>query len=481
MAYTNKSSTLRRRQWMDEGLLQAASSSFFAGYTGGSSDAVFHQVKTSDGKEGHTVVFSSRGNLIAASIPDREQAWGKGEKKRVFSSTITLRRHRQVVDNGDEFDAIDIGMIQLSKHGDSRRLLADKVIRWKDQALFDTLQGNIARPQGTDGPGTVDKSGAPTHFYQFAGVSNTGTGGLRFKSSGTDGPRFGYDELTDLCTSLETGGKSWGGNHNEYAAADKPAYLDSDIPRPPLEVFRGTKSKPMWMFLCDSSVMNLLRKGDLFKNFAPDADVRGMNNMVFTGMMAKFQNMVVVNAPTFFGSPNSEGLWDESKSRGVVSDIGSDYQGFRDINGTWQLSDTEIQACGMRQYLVVKDPDTTDSNNLQTNQTAISALGDTDNVVVWQGMPYYDEVLKTYTRGTGYEVWSRALVMGGNAAQIAWGRMPEYKVKMSQDFDITSQSACEYWMNLQKTQWNAELGGDYTDRRVTMIDWGIIPVDIRIA
>ena len=459
MAYADKKSILRRREWMAQGLLQASKKSFWAGYTGKSQSSLFHQVKLGDSQSGFTLIFDARGNLTDEAIADRAQAWGKGEKKRVFSSSITLRRWRQVVDNGDKFDAIDIGHINLAEHGDSRALLADKVIRHKDQAWFDTLQGNLARPESTDGPGTVRYSGAPTHLYQFQNKRNS-TNGLD-----NDGAyAFGYDEMTDLCTSLETGGKTWRfkkSGEDTYDSSDKfdevkqPVYFDSEINRPPLEPYRNDGGMAMWMFVCDASVMNLLRKGDIFKTFAPQADVRGNDNMVFKGIIGSFQNLMIVQAPTYFGS-ESGNMWNKSYAEGIKGydnkpDTEDSTVSFKQRNGTWQLSDSRIQNCGMRQYKI------------------------RGNKVLWQGMPEYDTV------NTSDEIWSRALILGGNAGQIAWGKMPDYKYQASFDFGITSQSAVEYWFNLQKTKWNPELGGDYDDRKVTNIDWGCIPVDIRIA
>ena len=167
--FVRNDSTLRRRKWMSQGLLQAASKSFWAGYAGSTSQAMLHRMKSSTGDGGHTIIFDARGNLVNEAIPDSKQAWGRGEQKKVFSSSLTLRMWRQVVDNGKRFDAIDIGHINLSEHGDSRALLADKVIRHKDQAWFDTFQGNLARPESTDGPGTTRWSGSPTHLYEFPG------------------------------------------------------------------------------------------------------------------------------------------------------------------------------------------------------------------------------------------------------------------------------------------------------------------------
>ena len=62
----------------------------------------------------------------------------KGEQKKKFSDKITVDRYRLVADNGDSFDAVNIGDLSISQHSDSRIKLGDLFTRFKDQALFDT-------------------------------------------------------------------------------------------------------------------------------------------------------------------------------------------------------------------------------------------------------------------------------------------------------------------------------------------------------
>ena len=93
------------------------------------------------GKEGHTVTFDWDGNLSGKAIRGKNSAFGKGEQKKKFSDKITVERFRLVVDNGDDFDAVDIGDLSISHHGDSRNKLGDLFTRFKDQALFYAASG----------------------------------------------------------------------------------------------------------------------------------------------------------------------------------------------------------------------------------------------------------------------------------------------------------------------------------------------------
>ena len=56
-------SDLERKQWMREGLVQAASKSFWSPMTGNTMDSVVFQAKNETAGSGHTVVFDFDGNL----------------------------------------------------------------------------------------------------------------------------------------------------------------------------------------------------------------------------------------------------------------------------------------------------------------------------------------------------------------------------------------------------------------------------------
>ncbi len=120
MAYIAITSDLKRKKWMREGLVQAKSKSFWAPYTGMSADSVVVQANNTNAGEGHTVVFDYDGNLAGKAVKGKDTAFGKGEQKKKFSNKITVDRYRLVADNGDAFDAVDVGDLSLSQHSDSR-------------------------------------------------------------------------------------------------------------------------------------------------------------------------------------------------------------------------------------------------------------------------------------------------------------------------------------------------------------------------
>jgi hypothetical protein len=70
-------------------------------------------------------------------------------------------------------------------------------------------------------------------------------------------------------------------------------------------------------------------------------------------------------------------------------------------------------------------------------------------------------------------------LLGQNAVQLAFGKMPDYKFQASTDFAIKSESALETWMECQKTILVPETAGDYAAAKVANMDWGVIAVDVQ--
>lgn len=371
MAYIAMNSDLKRKKWIREGLLQAKAQSFWAPFTGQGNNSVVKQVNNLNASEGHTVVFDYDGHLIGRAIKGKDTAFGKGEEKRKFSDKITVDRYRLVADNDDAFDAVDVGDLSLSQHEDSRAKLGDLFTRFKDQGLFDAAQG------------LLKGSNSPSHIVDF-------------------GTTFGYNQLIDLETTLRTSqGFSTGGI------------------RRPLEPFKTVDGRGQWLFVIDAATAAMLKKNGTWQQIMQNADVRGNENRLINGVFGRVGQLLVVEAPNFFGNsiePNA---------------------------GTkWELDDFSVDIAGLRQK---------DAAGLWTGQPGFSYAGD---------------------------LISRNLVLGTNALQIAFGKMPDYKFKTSQDFDIKSESALEVWMNIQKATLTAEKA-DYADAPMTNIDWGVVAVDIK--
>ena len=251
-------SDLKRKQWMREGLVQAASKSFWSPLTGNTMDSVVFQAKKDGAKEGHTVVFDFDGNLSGKARKGKETAYGTGEQKRKFSDKLTVERYRLVADNGDVFDGVDIGDLTSNQHTDSRTKLGDLFVRFKDQALFDAAQGVTITQQGV--------VQAPTHVIDL-------------------GTTFTWNVLTDIEKTIKT----------------SQGFTSGGVRRP-LKPYMTKNGEPVWLYVIDAAMAAILRKDTAgYQNIMHSADVRGPDNRLIKGVIGKIGALLIVEADLFFG------------------------------------------------------------------------------------------------------------------------------------------------------------------------------------
>ena len=251
-------SDLKRKQWMREGLVQAASKSFWSPLTGNTMDSVVFQAKKDGAKEGHTVVFDFDGNLSGKARKGKDTAYGTGEQKRKFSDKLTVERYRLVVDNGDVFDGVDIGDLTINQHTDSRTKLGDLFVRFKDQALFDAAQGVTITQQGV--------VQAPTHVIDL-------------------GTTFTWNVLTDIEKTIKT----------------SQGFTSGGVRRP-LKPYMTKNGEPVWLYVIDAAMAAILRKDTAgYQNVLRSADVRGPDNRLIKGVIGKIGALLIVEADLFFG------------------------------------------------------------------------------------------------------------------------------------------------------------------------------------
>lgn len=364
-------SELVRKGWIMKGLVQARSTSFWDGMTGTSEDSVIYQKNNFAASDGHQVIFQMDGNLVSEAHVDREQAWGNSEQKKLFSDRISVRRLRWSVDNGDKFDAKNIGDLSLAEHSDSRTKLSDLFIRAKDQMIFDTIQGRM----NNEGPSHILR---PNNKQNIAALTSTDA--------------MGYDFHMQMERAIKSGrGYTHGGK------------------RRPLEPYKLSDGRKVWLVLIDSIQSSQLRLDDKFINITTQGDVRGSDNRLIKGIVGSYGPFIYIEAQNFFG-----------------------------VSSSRLIGKTKVEISGLREV---------DEDGNFTGETGFGT--------------------------SGKIVASRGVILGKGAVQIAFGKMPDYKVKSSQDFDIKTESALEVWMNAQKTILNTE-GTDYDDAKVAGFDYGMV-------
>lgn len=287
----NLNSDLIRRRWMREGMIQAASKSFWSSMQGSSKDAIVYQVNNENSGSGHTVVFDYTGNLSGKAVKGKETAFGKGEQKRKFSDKITVERYRLVVDNGDKFDGVNIGDLSINEHSQSRTMLGDLWARFKDQSIFDAAQGNLTT--------LLDGIQAATHVIDL-------------------GTTFNFNQLVDIETTIKT----------------SQGFSTGSVRRP-LDPFRMENGEPVWPFVVDAAMVKLLRKDSAFQTIMRSSDVRGNGNRNIKGVIGKVGSLLLIQADQFFGfTPGTARGWGLDDSEIEIAGL-RQYQGANPATAVW--------------------------------------------------------------------------------------------------------------------------------------------------
>ena len=290
---------LERKQWMVEGMVQAASRSFWAGLTGNSKDSVVYQKNDFTQGKGQTVIFDYTGNFASEGFRGKEQAFGNAKPKLKFSDSLVLEYGRYTVDNGMEFDAATIGDIALSTHENSRSLLADNYVRAKDQMFFDIGQGYLR------GVGVTHRY-LPNGKTSIANLANT--------------DKFSWDDLVNLETLAKTG--------QGFAVGDR---------RAPLKPFRLSNGKAVWLLVLDPWQIQDLLQDPKFQAIYQNADVRGNGNTLISHAIAQVGSLVIMEAGTFAGFSKSNLLFKQ----------GVEMQGLRTIDEAGTFSGTDTAQSGV--------------------------------------------------------------------------------------------------------------------------------------
>lgn len=366
-------SDLIRKKWMREGLVQKAATSFWAPYKGTTKDSIIMQANLETADTGHTVVFDMDGSLSGRPVKGNTTAKGTGEQKKKFSDKLTVQDYRYVVDNGTAFDGKEIGDLSINSHSDSRSKLADLWVRSSDQSYFDLAQ------QGA----------------QF----------------GIDlGTTFTFDQALDIESVVKTGR---GFNTTPVGISQ----------RLPLKPFIMADGRPVWLFLVDTVMKNMLLKSAGAQQVFRESDVRGADNKLIRGVIGKVGNFLYVDADMFFGT-----------TEGAILDA----------DGYYQYDQTGVEMAGLRQF------DATSSK--------------------WTGETGFDQASTT--------LHSRGVILGAGAFQFASGKMPDYKYEAT-DFEKFSESAMEIWCGAKNTKLVAE-NTDNAKAKIAGYNFGSIFVDVEV-
>lgn len=276
-------SDLKRKAWLREGLLQGASKSFWAPYTGLTKDSIIMQATTSTAQAGHTVVFDMDGALAGKPVKNNETAKGTGEQKKRFSDKLTVDSYRYVVDNGTAFDGVDSGNLAITQHGDSRTKLNDLWVRSKDQAYFDLGQQTTTHGITLADLGLAD-------MFAVEQVLKDG---------------YGFDTTNGITTRL------------------------------PLEPFMTMDGEPIWLWVMDVATKIKFLSTAGVQNLLAQGDVRGPNNMLFKSKIGRIGNFVFVEAKNFFGDVSGDIITDGYYNYNNVAVQQAGLRKYDTVNHAW--------------------------------------------------------------------------------------------------------------------------------------------------
>jgi len=267
-------SKLTRNAWIKEGIVQKQSKSFWSPFKGKTLDAVIVQQQTSTASAGHTLVMDYDGNFAGAARTGKEKAYGYGGVKLKFSDSMTAKRLRYPINNGDKFDGVAIGDLSINEHSDSRSKLSDNWVRQEDQFFFDL--------------GTGYAPGANlTHGFQIGGKTDP------FELTAAD--KMSYQELIKISTAVKTGkGFTIGGNRRPISAWQGDAN-------------NGQNPEPVYPFVLSAFQMAELKLDTDFQRVMMTADIRGRGNMAINGAVGKLQSLFTIEAPTYYGYEDEVG------------------------------------------------------------------------------------------------------------------------------------------------------------------------------
>lgn len=238
-------------------------------------------------------------------------------------------------------------------------------------------------------------------------------------------PTFTYDDLVKLEIALKSGNGFY-----EMATKTKAKRRFPVLPYK----FDG-QGKPMWLLVLDSYMLGTFFMDEKVQEVFKAGDVRGNGNRLISGALGTIRNFIIMDAGVFMGTS------DEKTAPAIQG-------GLVDSLGYAQFNSTKIMASGLRTYKGVDKSFVPQS---------------------WEG-----DIVQT-----GAKVFSRGLVVGQMALQFAWGRQPDYKVQVSQDFGIDSESCLEVWCGLKPLKLIKE-NTDYVTAEAAGTSLGCVAVDLQL-
>lgn len=267
--FISPGSPLERQKWVLDNLRDRAQFSFTNGLVGNNSRSVIHQINETGAKNGHRTAFQNRGQTLGNWKKDQEVVRGTGENKQLYSDMVEVARWRTEVNNGDQFDGVNVGDLSLTQHQDAVADLSSIYVKDMDQAFFDVAQQSASHRIKLDNGFNYDA------FFEIEKIIKAGEGYIKNESNTAINKRRA---VLDGFTAV-------GGTQDAGVATNlvMNKYL---------------------MFI-DPYMKEQLYKDPRFQTMMATADIRGNGNRVINGVVGKVGSLIIVEVPLFMGHTRS--------------------------------------------------------------------------------------------------------------------------------------------------------------------------------
>ena len=212
-------------------------------------------------------------------VGDGKELEGKGEKPITYHLSFDINRVVFVQQSVSRMEAADTGTQAYASVNDLMERLADRYMKWMDQAKTDMLQGGM-------------KDDPLSHVIDFE-------------------DQFGYNELLALEEYLQTGQKPQVRNSSGVARA--LTFSDPFVDRIPPSPFMVVNNKPYWLLVIDTKTRHKLLQSVPLQNILREGDVRGNGNRLLTGVIGTIGCLMIKEMPYAIGGKIRSNLnwWDQ--------------------------------------------------------------------------------------------------------------------------------------------------------------------------
>ena len=421
-----------RKEWTLKGMIGKAHKSFWGAFEGESDDSIIYVNRDLDCGVNKKAIFDYSGKLTSAGGEGMDEICDIGEEARMFSEALDMRVFNWMTKGKLKTKACDLDNLDLYANTSSRSKLFDLFYRHKDQFIFD---GFIGALKGTC---------APSHIYNL-------------------GRSFKFSDIYDIAIAAREGR-----GFVKASANGTPSTIPADV-RYPLEgITLSDGSMPQYIMVITSKMEKSLKTDPQYVNINIQGDVRGSKNAILSGHIAKHEGILMVTAPVFAGMTKGKGQFNPT------TDTTLTFSGLR----RYAIGEDKVQVFeGQKNFRMIEDAARVEASAIATAQATIDNLSTCCAKLTADQQKELDAAMKIVKTPRTNVVYSRGLLLGAAAGQLALGTAPEYQSWATKG-KRSYESLLDVFFNFGKTSLTLTMGEDYEGAPVADIDYGVIAVDM---